>query len=91
MNTGIPATSCFSLALGPNGYLYAGVPGGVYRSSFPVICTADLDGDGTVNGSDLTALLSNWGATGSGDINCDGAVNGQDLAAILAAWGTSGG
>ena len=91
VNTGIPATSCFSLALGPNGYLYAGVPGGVYRSSFPVICTADLDGDGTVTGSDLTALLSNWGATGSGDINCDGAVNGQDLAAIFAAWGTSGG
>ncbi len=48
---------------------------------------ADLNGDGTVGGSDLSTLLSNWGGTGVGDINDDGVVSGPDLAAILSAWG----
>lgn len=47
---------------------------------------ADLNGDGSVNGLDLTMLLSNWGGSGQGDTNGDGAVNGLDLAVILASW-----
>ena len=48
---------------------------------------ADINGDGAVNGLDLTQIVSQWGSTGgSGDVNGDGAVNGSDLGVILAAW-----
>ena len=47
---------------------------------------ADLNGDGTVNGADLAALLGNWGGTGSSDINGDGTTNAADLALLLSAW-----
>jgi len=48
---------------------------------------ADLDGDGTVNASDLAILLGNWGGTGAGDINGDGSVDAGDLAILLSNWG----
>ena len=47
---------------------------------------ADLNGDGAVNGLDLTQLLANWGGSGAGDINGDGTIDGLDLAALLAGW-----
>jgi formylglycine-generating enzyme required for sulfatase activity len=55
-------------------------------------CSADLNGDGQVNGTDLSVILAGWGACGSsadcnGDINSDGSVNGTDLTALLAGWG----
>ena len=47
----------------------------------------DLNGDGLVNGQDLSALLATWGqANGAGDINCDGTVSGPDLSELLANW-----
>lgn len=49
-------------------------------------CPADLDGDGTIGGTDLTALLAAWG-TASSDIDGDGNTGGTDLTALLAAWG----
>lgn len=51
--------------------------------------TADLNGDGTVNGADLGVLLSAWGPAASGvaDFNHDGSVDGLDLGALLAQWG----
>jgi len=56
-----------------------------------IICeaSADLDGDGVVDGNDLGALLAAWGTCGgpcAGDLNCDGVVDGADLGALLAAW-----
>ena len=33
---------------------------------------ADLNGDGVVNGADLTILLAAWGGSGVGDLNNDG-------------------
>jgi hypothetical protein len=53
---------------------------------------ADINGDGEVNGLDLTALLAAWGACpSSGDCSADldgsGAVDGLDLTAMLAGWG----
>ena len=53
-------------------------------------CTGDLDGDGTVGGSDLGALLGQWGACSgcAGDVNRDGAVNGADIGVLLGAWGS---
>ena len=53
-------------------------------------CSADDNGDGNVNVTDLLALLANWGACPSpcpGDVNKDGQVNVTDLLALLAAWG----
>lgn len=58
---------------------------------------AELNGDGSVNGSDLGIQLGNWGPTplGSGiaigDLNRDGTVDGADLGRLLAQWGTKGG
>jgi len=48
---------------------------------------ADVNGDGQVNGADLTMLLGNWGGSGVGDVDGSGTVNGADLSAVLSNWG----
>jgi hypothetical protein len=53
----------------------------------PPACPADLNSDGSVGPADLSALLNNWGGTGTGDINGNGSVGADDLAALLSAWG----
>lgn len=55
----------------------------------PPPCDADVNGDGTVNGSDLAIMLQGWGACSgcAADVNNDGSVNGADLALVLQAWG----
>ncbi len=57
------------------------------------VCTGDLDGNGTVELSDLTTLLSNYGstsATGSqGDLDGDQDVDLTDLSSMLVAYGTN--
>ena len=47
---------------------------------------ADLNGDGLVNGVDLTILLGQWGSAGSADIDGDGIVSATDLTNLLAQW-----
>lgn len=49
-------------------------------------CPADLDGDGSVAGSDLGVLLGDWGGS-TADIDGDGTVAGSDLGIMLGAWG----
>ncbi|MDA1106144.1 MAG: hypothetical protein O2855_06075 [Planctomycetota bacterium] len=46
----------------------------------------DLNGDGIVNGVDLSAMLAGWGTAG-GDANGDGTTDGVDLGVLLANWG----
>jgi len=47
---------------------------------------ADIDRNGTVNGTDLSLLLAAWGTFNiPADINQDGIVSGADLSALLAA------
>jgi len=47
----------------------------------------DLNGDGVVNGLDLTLLLAAWGSNNPvADINQDGIVNALDLNILLANW-----
>lgn len=47
----------------------------------------DINGDGAVNGFDLTMLLAAWGTSSTDcDLNGDGTVGGADLTALLAAW-----
>ena len=51
---------------------------------------ADINGDGTVDGSDLGLLLGQWGPCGAvctADLDCNGEVNGGDLGILLADWG----
>jgi len=61
-------------------------PYGVARHQWP----ADASGDGAVNSTDLSIVLSAYGAITSGnykseaDFNRDGVVNASDLAAVLA-------
>jgi len=55
--------------------------------SAPPTDPEDLNGDGSVNGGDLSILLNNWGGSGAGDIDGNGTVDGADLAQLLGAWG----
>lgn len=52
-------------------------------------CPADVSVDGSVNVTDLLALLAAWGPNPGhvADINGDDSVNVTDLLALLAAWG----
>lgn len=50
-------------------------------------CTGDLDGDGSVGGSDLGLLLGAWDLAGPGDLDGDGIVSGADLGLLLGQWG----
>ena len=48
----------------------------------------DLNGDGVVDGADLSSLLGGWGGTSTDlDLDGDGQVGGPDLAILLGAWG----
>lgn len=52
---------------------------------------ADLDGDGRVDGSDLTMLLAAFGDLDSeADLDRDGIVDGLDLSILLGNWGWLG-
>jgi hypothetical protein len=59
----------------------------------PPTCQADLNSDGTINGADLSVLLSNFGTTNAtpqqGDINVDTVVNGADLSVLLSEFGNT--
>ncbi|MBL9118456.1 MAG: PQQ-dependent sugar dehydrogenase [Phycisphaerae bacterium] len=47
----------------------------------------DINGDGHVDGADLSILLGAWGASVSpADLNHDGTVDSTDLALLLGAW-----
>ena len=50
-------------------------------------CPADGNGDGAVDGGDLSSTLNAWGQPSAYDLNGDGTTDGSDLAAVLQAWG----
>ncbi len=54
-------------------------------------CPGDANGDGEINGADLSVLLAQFGAlvdAGTGaDFNGDGVVNGADLSVLLSGFG----
>ena len=55
----------------------------------PDLCSADLDGSGSVAFADLLALLGVWGACPGcpADLDDDGFVAFSDLLIMLGAWG----
>lgn len=54
----------------------------------PAPPSADLDGDGGVDGADLGILLGDWGACAgcASDLDADGTVSGSDLGLLLGEW-----
>jgi hypothetical protein len=54
-------------------------------------CAGDVNGDATVDVSDLTAVILDWGMTGSGlaaDVAPNCAVDVGDLTEVILAWGS---
>jgi len=51
-------------------------------------CDEDVNGDGSVDVSDILEIIAVWGSDDSNaDVNDDGTVNVSDLLAVVAAWG----
>jgi predicted outer membrane repeat protein len=51
-------------------------------------CLSDFNGDGVVDGEELTYLLGTWGTDDQvADLDDDGIVDGADLNVILGGWG----
>lgn len=50
-------------------------------------CPWDLDGEGTVNTSDLLELFAQWGTAGPADFDGSGTVGTADLLILFANWG----
>ena len=51
-------------------------------------CPGDIDGNGSVGGSDLGAMLAAWGTDDpAADLDGDGNVGGADIGLLAAAWG----
>lgn len=59
----------------------------------PPQCQGDADGNGTVNFTDITSVLANFGAAttpfGPGDADGSGTVNFTDITTVLANFGTT--
>jgi YVTN family beta-propeller protein len=56
----------------------------------PSICLGDIDGSGTVDVDDLTAVVLDWGTDGSqfnGDVDGSGVVDVDDLTLVILNWG----
>ena len=55
--------------------------------SFRVELVGDINGDGLVDGADLSSLLSAWGTDDpDSDLDGSGIVGGEDLALLLSNW-----
>jgi len=53
-----------------------------------VPCPADVDGNGSVNVSDILAIVGAWGTNDSAaDVNGDGTVNVSDILEAVSSWG----
>lgn len=46
----------------------------------------DVNGDGVVNGADITFILGQWGTSGPGDLDGSGTVDGGDITIVLGNW-----
>ncbi|MCK4871363.1 MAG: M1 family metallopeptidase [Phycisphaerales bacterium] len=66
-----------------------GLPGGNAVISFDVQLAGDLNGNGTVDQSDLGILLAAYDISAGGDIDGDGDTDQQDLGILLANYGAS--
>jgi len=74
-------------SISSDGSLVLAGTGVVRRYWTPTCAPADLNCDGRVDGTDLTALLAAWGQSGAADLDGNGMTDGLDLSIVLAGWG----
>lgn len=89
INGGLSDLTVFDLELNATHLYVATSNSGVFRFPRSVILPllGDINGDGAVNGGDLSLLLVAWGTDdASADLNHDGQVDGGDIALLLADW-----
>ena len=74
--------------VGVGGYSAADSGTGILTITGPEApdCPGDFNGDGVIDGADLTILLGDWGGAAA-DLNGDGVVDGADLTILLGGWG----
>lgn len=99
--TGAACFGTFCLELTEADAAAAGVPWGgagstcvdANQNGVPDQCEAaatpgDVNGDGSVNGTDLAIMLGSWGTCAgcAGDTNLDGVIDGADIAIALGNW-----
>lgn len=82
----------FDIKTGNSAILFEGGSSASFRfiESYtpPAPCAGDVNASGSVDGSDLAALLAAWGTSNpAADVNGSGLVDAADLAVLLAAWG----
>lgn len=81
------SVSGFGVVLGSNDiYVSTSMDWTLELSPTPFTIPGDVDGDGRVNGNDLSILLASWGGTGAADLDRDGTVGGGDLGLLLTGW-----
>lgn len=59
---------------------------------FPVLCAADINGDGAVDSSDIGILIGQFGQSGTGlpsDLNGDNVVNSSDSGIWIGEFGST--
>jgi len=62
--------------------------GNVFEDVCESSCDADVNGDATVNVSDILMVIDSWGSSNpDADVNNDGTVNVSDLLEVVSAWG----
>ena len=60
----------------------------LYRATCGVcLCPSYCNGDGTVNVSNLLAIIDVWGTDSGCDVNGDGMIDVIDLLAVVDTWG----
>ena len=77
---------CGSTGADISGQWVEGEPNEFLKSCPPA---GDLDGNGRIDGADLTILLGEWGASdgrSGSDLDLDGVVDGADLTIMLGNW-----
>ncbi|MEE2972834.1 MAG: PHB depolymerase family esterase [Planctomycetota bacterium] len=63
-----------------------------HRRDSPIDCPGDFNGDGRVDGAEISLLLGAWGSQDPAfDLDRDGDVGGGDLSILLASWGACSG
>ncbi len=56
------------------------------RFELGLVCPGDLNGDGVIDGVDLSIMLGAWGGSGA-DLDGNGTTNAADLSILLGGWG----
>lgn len=83
-SAGIPDVVLGGLGLAE--LLQPGVVASTLTGPYPsCLCPSDWNGDGGVDGGDLTAFFADWEA-GDADLNADGGTDGSDIGVFFGFW-----